>query len=222
MNQVWLRGKVSAQAVFSHQAHQTRLYRLELEAMRLSGACDGLRVLLSEELLRGLDPCVGDSVEIRGQMRSYNNKSGQGSRLVISALARHIGRCDGAPMNRTLLAGWLCKTPVFRRTPFGREICDIMLAVPRTYNRADYLPLIAWGQTARICARMAAGDRLFAEGRFQSRGYTKIEDGAAREKVAFEISVGRLLESEEELVSLASDMAQGNVLLSEAFEPQGI
>lgn len=203
MNQVLLRGVVAEPAVFSHQTYRARLYRLELDAVRLSGTGDRLRVLVSEEALRALDPCVGDALEVAGQMRSYNNKTGQGSRLMISVLARRMERCDTQAANRVLLSGAVCKPPVFRRTPLGREICDIMLAVPRIYNRSDYLPLIAWGQIARLCAQLAVGDPLYIEGRFQSRGYAKLENGITREKTAYEVSVVKVLGSEEELESIS-------------------
>ena len=195
MNSVILRGVVGSAAVWSHMSHQEQFYRLWVDVPRLSGKCDRLRVFIPED--NGCAP--GTPVEINGQMRTYNNKSGVGSRLIVSALARSITVCDMPPDNRVYVSGALCRAPGYRKTPLGREICDIMLAVPRTYNRSDYLPLIAWGGAARVCAEMETGAPLYVEGRFQSRDYTKIIDGGTADMTAYEISVVRLFHSEEEL-----------------------
>ncbi len=206
MNNVVLRGIAAQAAELSHTSYESRIYRLWLDVGRLSGKVDRLRVLLPEEILSGLSPGEGDGLEITGQMRTYNNKSGVGGRLIVSALARDITLSDGEPANRVFISGTLCRAPGYRKTPLGREICDIMLAVPRSFNRTNYLPLIAWGGTARACAQMETGQPLFAEGRFQSRAYTKVIDDQPVEMTAYEVSVVRLANSDEELLEMGGDL----------------
>ena len=139
-------------------------------------------------------------VEIEGEVRSFNNKSGHGSRLVITLYARSVAPGEGEHANDLVLAGVLCKPPVLRRTPLGRDICDLMLAVNRRYGRADYLPCIAWGALAQRCAGLEVGDGVRIEGRLQSRGYTKVENGISQERTAYEVSVMKLepVEPEED------------------------
>lgn len=203
MNWILLRGKLSGEFGFSHTAHDKDFFAFWMDVPRLSGHNDRLRVLLTEEQQKTI-PQTDGWIEIQGQIRSFNNKSGIGSRLIVSALAKSIRACAQEPCNRVLLSGTLCREPIYRRTPLGREICDIMLAVPRGYGRTDYLPIIAWGQTARICAEMQPGRPFFAEGRFQSRQYTKMQGEEAVEKTAFEISIIHTADSEEALL-LGSD-----------------
>ena len=195
-NEVVLEGIVSGTPVLSHENHGTRFYRSFLEVPRLSGTPDTLPVLLPEALLRQVD--TGGPVHIQGQLRSFNNRSGVGSRLVLTVYAQRICPGEGKPRNLIRLSGSLCKMPVFRRTPLGRSICDLMLAVPRRYGRADYLPVIAWGQLAVHASRLLVGDPLSLEGRVQSRVYHKITpDGGDQERVAYEVSMMHLLEEDD-------------------------
>ena len=127
-----------------------------------------------------------------GEIRSFNNRSGVGNRLVITVLARSVVPGEGDPCNQVFLHGVLCKPPVLRRTPLGRDICDLLLAVNRRYRRADYLPCIAWGSLARRCAELAPGNRVELEGRLQSRVYTKRLGETSEERTAFEVSVSVL------------------------------
>ena len=154
-------------------------------------------IVASEALLRVCPVEEGQSLRIVGQLRSFNNKSGQGNRLVITVFAQSIEPGDGSYFNRILLSGALCKKPVLRRTPLGRSICDVILAVNRHYGRADYLPCIAWGQTAVQIAGMDVGERLALEGRVQSRTYTKLLESGSEERTAFEVSIMQLLDEEE-------------------------
>lgn len=193
-NEVFLAGTALDAPALSHENHGQRFYRFFLEVPRLSGQADVLPVLLTEDLLLPLAP--GDAVRIRGQLRSFNNRSGVGSRLVLTVYAQEVRAEAGEPLNRIRLSGSLCKPPVYRRTPLGRSICDLMLAVPRRYGRADYLPVIAWGQLAARCARLQVGDDLSLEGRFQSRTYKKVTDAGTQDRVAYEVSVMHLPESE--------------------------
>ena len=148
-------------------------------------------------LLEGIDIAEGTPLRVTGQLRSFNNRSGHGSRLVISTFAQSIEPCDGGHFNRILLSGVLCKQPTLRRTPLGRSICDMILAVNRRYGRADYLPCIAWGKVAAKIAEMQVGDRLTLEGRVQSRTYIKQTDAGSEERTAYEVSVMQLLDDEE-------------------------
>ena len=198
-NEVELDGTVLSAPIFSHENHSARFYRFELRVPRLSGQADLLPVLIPESLLPQVLP--GANLQIQGQLRSFNNKSGQGSRLVLSVYAQSLAPGTGEPINRILLSGALCKPPILRRTPLGRSICDLMLAVSRRYGRADYLPVIAWGQLAVVVSKCSVGDPVHLEGRIQSRLYTKVTESGAVEHTAYEVSVMHLLDTENEPAS---------------------
>ena len=194
-NEVLLEGTALEAPVLSHENHGTQFYRFPLEVPRLSGTPDTLPVLLPEPLLDTVQ--TEAPLRVQGQLRSFNNRSGVGNRLVLTVYAQAIQPGTGEPCNRILLSGALCKPPIFRRTPLGRSICDLMLAVSRRYGRADYLPVIAWGQLAVRAARLQVGDPLSLEGRVQSRAYRKVlEDGSIQDRVAYEVSAMHLLEPE--------------------------
>lgn len=195
-NQIFLRGAAAGEALFSHESHSQRFYRFPLAVCRLSQRRDQLWVLATRDQLAPLGSLPGRPVEVEGELRSFNNRSGQGSRLVISVLARTLSPRqpgDGEDRNLVRLSGVLCKPPVVRRTPLGRCICDVMLAVNRRYGRADYLPCIAWGQVAAQVGALGVGDRLDLEGRFQSREYNKVAEGCTQVRTAFEVSIMQLL-----------------------------
>ena len=185
-NEVELCGTVAAPPVFSHENHGVRFYRVPLAVARLSGQTDTLPLPPEAQ--------PGARVRALGQLRSYNNRTGPGSRLVLTVHISSLDLWDGEAVNRVLLRGTLCKLPTLRRTPLGRSICDVMLAVGRRYGRADYLPLIVWGQLAQEVSLKAVGDTLGVEGRFQSRVYTKVIDGTAQQKTAYEVSTMHLLD----------------------------
>ena len=184
-NRVELCGVPSGEPAFSHENHGQRFYKFPLRVERLSGQTDVPVVVAGETLLRRFPVGTERALYVMGQLRSFNNKSGQGSRLVITVLAQELAERDETPLNRIELSGVLCKQPYLRRTPLGRSICDIILAVNRRYGRADYLPCIAWGQVAAQVSQMSVGDRLSLEGRVQSRTYTKMLENRAEERVAF-------------------------------------
>lgn len=196
-NYVELWGTVESAPAFSHENHAQRFYKFPLCVERLSGQSDHPIIVASESTLHAFPVAQGLPVRVTGQLRSFNNKSGQGSRLVITVFAQTIEPGDDACFNRILLSGTLCKAPVLRRTPLGRSICDIILAVNRRYGRADYLPCIAWGQLALQISNMQVGDRLNFEGRVQSRTYHKMLGTGNEERTAFEVSVMQLLGEEE-------------------------
>ncbi len=193
-NELLLTGEALEEPAFSHENHGQRFYRFPLRMYRLSGQADVLPVMAPEERLTPLLPLMGRRLTVTGQLRSYNNKSGVGSRLVLSVLARTLEHGGEEDENVISLRGVLCKKPVLRRTPLGRSISDMMLAVNRRYGRADYLPCIAWGQVAVYTGSLDVGDTVALEGRVQSREYIKVTEEGSVEKTAYEVSVMRLLE----------------------------
>ena len=195
-NEVLLEGLVQTAPTLSHENHDIRFFRFFLEIPRLSGQADVLPVLVPEELTALIIPAT--AVRIRGQLRSFNNRSGVGNKLVLTVYALTVEPGSGTTCNHISLTGSLCKPPIFRRTPLGRSICDLMLAVPRRYGRADYLPVIAWGQLAVHASRLEVGDSLTLEGRVQSRVYHKATDEGIQERVAYEVSMMHLLPQEPE------------------------
>ena len=188
-NEIILHGRLEERPQMSHSNHGEIFYAAPLTVCRLSGTPDRLNVLMPERLLVDHPLEQGDEVTVRGEVRSFNNRSGLGSRLVITVLARQLVSEQGEDENRLTLRGVLCKPPVFRCTPLGRSICDMMLAVNRRYGRADYLPCIAWGTLAHRCAALDVGDTVTLEGRLQSRTYTKNLGDTVQERTAFEVSV---------------------------------
>ena len=195
-NEVLLEGTVLSEPEWSHENHGTQFFRIFLQVPRLSGQVDLLPVLLPGALVVQAVP--GRILRVRGQLRSFNNRSGVGSRLVLTVYAQELQPGLDEPCNQITLLGALCKPPVFRRTPLGRSICDLMLAAPRRYGRADYLPVIAWGQLAVRASRLEVGASVALEGRVQSRTYHKVtESGQTEERVAYEVSMMRMLDLED-------------------------
>ena len=196
-NRILLRGTVEALPAFSHENHGIPYDTLPLTVRRLSGVEDRLQVIAAERQLAPLGLRPGDRLTVRGEVRTFNNRSGEGRRLVVSVFAKELSREDGEDENRLELSGTLCKEPSLRSTPLGRTICDMILAVNRRYGRADYLPCIAWGSLAHRCGELSVGDRIGVSGRLQSRLYTKTVEGRQEERTAFEVSVMSMEGSEE-------------------------
>lgn len=189
-NKIFLRGRLAAPPAVSHVNHGVEYLLLALSVRRLSGAADTLHVVAAREQLTSLPPLeVGSPLTVRGEVRTFNNRSGVGSRLVVSVFARELSCEDGEDENHLELSGTLCKPPVLRTTPLGRTICDMILASNRRYGRADYLPCIAWGGLARACGELEVGDSLHLTGRLQSRVYHKVTDGREEDRVAYEVSI---------------------------------
>ena len=188
-NRALLRGTAAAEPVLSHETHGVVYETFPLAVRRLSGSEDRVNVLVPRVLLEQRPVTEGMELEVEGEVRSFNNKRGKGSRLVITLYATELRPAAGEHENQLLLAGVLCKPPILRRTPLGREICDMMLAVNRKYGRADYLPCIAWGGLAAWCSQLEVGDGLKLNGRLQSREYTKEENGQTSRRTAFEVSI---------------------------------
>lgn len=189
-----LTGVISAPPVFSHAGLGETFYTFPMEVARLSGATDTVNIIVRDELLEGLELGDAEKICVTGELRSFNNKSGEGAKLVITVFAKEICLCDGEDSNIVRLTGTLCKPPNLRMTPMGRDICDLMLAVNRRYGRSDYLPCITWGLKAREAADWDVGTVVSLEGRIQSRSYIKIIGGEPVEKTAFEVSVTEINE----------------------------
>lgn len=187
-NLIVLRGDLVELPEFSHENHGKRFFRFSLEVERLSGAVDTLPVVASEGLMNNLDLFPGVRLTVRGQVRSHNHTDETGRHLMIFVFAGDIRAEEGEPMNDVTLRGLLCREPTFRRTPLGREICDAMLAVPRAFRRADYLPCILWGRTAQEISRCSVRDTIEIHGRLQSRIYTKYLNDTPVERTAYEVS----------------------------------
>ena len=188
-NHAVLRGVVADTPALSHRVHNLSFYRIPLSVSRLSGKEDILNILASETLLDTCPLTLGSQIEVTGEIRSFNNRSNIGSRLVITLFAKSILHTSEAPCNEVMLNGVICKKPILRRTPLGRDICDLLLAVNRKYRRADYLPCIAWGTLALFCSHLEIGDCIAIDGRLQSRVYTKTIGETSIEHTAFELSI---------------------------------
>jgi len=199
INTITVRGRLQGLPQFSHENHGKRFLRFYLEVSRRSGAVDILPVVVEERLMGQIDPTAGEMLTVTGQIRSYNHRSDGVRHLMIFIFASMVIVEDGEPINDVVLTGTLCREPTYRRTPLGREICDVMLVSPRAFHRADYLPCILWGRMAQEISSCHTGDRIYIEGRLQSRIYTKLTEDGPLEKVAYEISAlsAQILEKEE-------------------------
>ena len=193
-NEVEMEGLVLDVPTFSHENHNTRFYRFSLQIPRLSGQWDTLPVLIPEHMTEQVIP--GEPLRLQGQLRSFNNRTQQGRRLVLSIHVQTLLPCQGEHCNRIRLSGRVCKPPILRRTPLGRSICDLMLAVPRRYGRTDYLPVIVWGRLAMDAAALPVSAPVELEGRIQSREYTKVTDEGTSRRTAYEVSVMQFLDEE--------------------------
>lgn len=188
VNQITLCGTLAAAPVLSHENHGKDFYRFPLEVARLSGALDTLQIIASEQVMEQCDPFCGERLLIAGQVRSFNRRTPNGRKLIITVYAESIATCSADPTNEVYLQGVICKEPIFRRTPLGREICDVMLAVNRHYRRTDYLPCILWGRTAEEISTLPVGTPLSITGRLQSRTYIKQLPEGQEERIAYEVS----------------------------------
>ncbi len=197
-NMVTISGKILSEAEFSHEVYGEGFYSFMLEVPRLSDSTDKICVTISERLASRDDLEIGRYLEIEGQFRSYNNfNNTEGSKLVLTVFAREINFLEDEKNiknpNQIYLNGFICKTPTYRTTPFGREITDILLAVNRPYNKSDYIPCIAWGRNARFSSKLEVGQNIKIWGRIQSRDYQKkLETGETVTKTAYEVSISKM------------------------------
>lgn len=197
-NRAYVAGKVLSAPVFSHEVMGERFYDFVLRVRRLSEQEDEIPVTVSDRLFLSEDElAVGTTVAVEGQLRSYNKIVDGKSKLVLRIFARELCEPSGEAPNVIELEGYVCKTPVYRTTPFKREICDLLLAVNRAYNKSDYIPAIAWGRNARYAGEFKVGDRVSVVGRIQSRVYQKtLEDGTVENRTAYEVSVSKMEKGE--------------------------
>ncbi len=218
-NKVYICGEIVSEATFSHEVYGEGFYEFFVRVMRLSGQADILPVTVSERLIKGSDLKVGSTLSAVGQFRSYNKLEGGRSRLMLTVFVRElVEEVEGKNPNGIVLSGYICKPPIYRTTPFSREIADLLLAVNRAYNKSDYIPCIAWGRNARFVQNLKVGDRVALSGRIQSREYQKrLSEEETVTMTAYEVSVSKLaafeegehfdLESEFDLYSVPRDGA---------------
>lgn len=195
-NKVMLAGKIVAPLKFQMEHKGEAFYRTILQVNRQSGQCDLIPLLLSERLLDDTKNYEGQIVCVTGQFRSYNSYEKTKTCLLLHTFVKELDILDSdeeaGSMNEIFLQGFLCKAPVYRKTPLGREIADVLLAVNREYGRTDYIPCIVWGRNARYVSRLKVGDQVQVTGRIQSREYEKMEESEKVKKRAYEVSVFRL------------------------------
>lgn len=194
-NWILVAGKVDSQLSFSHQMYGEGFYNFFIAVPRLSDYVDRLPVTISERLIKNVNLDVNTDILIEGQLRSYNKYIDGSNRLVLTIFAREVSNeiGDTKNPNQIYLNGYICKTPIYRTTPFKREIADLLIAVNRSYNKSDYIPNIAWGRNARYAQNIAVGDQLKIWGRVQSRQYQKkYTSGEVEEKTAYEVSISKM------------------------------
>lgn len=208
-NYLTLVGKVTGEKRFSHEIYGERFYIFDLSIPRLSGNADIIPITVSERLIPNDMLQDGKKILVKGQFRSYNSYENEKNKLILTVFAKDITELPvneeeneivrkDTITNEVILIGYICKKPIYRQTPFGREIADLLLAVNRAYNKSDYIPSIAWGRNARFCQSLEVGTRVKVVGRVQSRNYEKkLEDGTVETRVAYEVSIGSLEVIEE-------------------------
>ncbi|MBQ8298987.1 MAG: single-stranded DNA-binding protein [Clostridia bacterium] len=195
-NVITLIGTIVSERTFSHEVYGEGFYSFNIDVPRLSENSDIIPVTVSERILTD-EFTIGQKVVIEGQFRSYNNYENEKNKLVLTVFVKDIRlqteETDMTNPNEICLTGFICKKPIYRTTPFGREIADILLAVNRAYNKSDYIPCIAWGRNARFCQNIEVGEKVKLWGRIQSRAYEKkFEDGTSEMRRAYEVSVSKM------------------------------
>lgn len=202
-NHLVLVGKVTSDKTYSHEIYGEKFYIFDLEVPRLSQAVDIIPITVSERLLTNLNLEIGKKLSVEGQFRSYNSYQNERNKLILTVFAKDIIELNDENeeeeekkdnvTNEVILSGYVCKKPIYRQTPFDREIADLLLAVNRAYNKSDYIPCIAWGRNARFCQNMEVGTEVKIIGRVQSRKYEKkFEDGSSETRVAYEVSISSM------------------------------
>ena len=220
-NHLVLVGKVTSDKKFSHEIYGEKFYIFDLEVPRLSGNADIIPITISERLLEKEDLEIDKKIIVEGQFRSYNSYQNERNKLVLTVFAKDVKFIENQDeeiqaskdfvSNEVTLNGYICKKPIYRQTPFGREIADLLLAVNRAYNKSDYIPCIAWGRNARFCENIEVGTEVKVVGRVQSRTYEKkYEDGTSETKVAYEVSISSL-----EIVKQDDDENQNDMVNEE-------
>lgn len=204
-NRVCIIGEIVSEFTFSHEVFGEGFYIANVSVNRLSDMVDVIPLMISERLIDVTKDYRGMKIEVAGQFRSYNRHEGTKNKLVLSIFVRELRFLEDDEMpeeqsksNQIFLDGYVCKPPIYRKTPLGREIADILVAVNRPYGKSDYIPCIAWGRNARFCQNLEVGSQVKVVGRVQSRTYEKKhEDGTVETRVAYEVSIGSLEVIEE-------------------------
>ncbi len=194
-NSIYIAGKIIEECEFSHEVYGEGFYLFKISSERLSDNEDILPITVSERLIDKQSLKLGTRVEVIGQLRSYNNYGNKKNKLVLTIFAREINLLEEDTEqnpNQIFLNGFICKPPVYRKTPFGREICDILVAVNRAYNKSDYIPCIAWGRNARYLSNLSVGENIKIWGRVQSRKYQKKVEDTVEERIAYEVSISKI------------------------------
>ena len=222
-NNVYLCGTVSTPPKYSHELYGEGFYEFSLCVLRLSGQSDYIPVTVSERLMSGVDLSEGAEVALNGQFRSYNKIENAKSKLMLTVFVRDfVAAEEGKNPNTAELLGYICKPPVYRTTPFNREICDVLLAVNRAYNKSDYIPCIAWGRNARFVRDIEVGQKIFVTGRIQSREYTKkLSETESEVRVAYELSIGKLVRGDDLLQEEAITSTQDRAFTEAAEDNSG-
>jgi primosomal replication protein N len=195
-NKVFLCGTVESEMTFSHELFGEGFYEFYLLVKRLSDQYDRLPITVSERLMNDVDLSIGSTIALNGQFRSYNKLDDGRSKLMLTVFVRDFVPTSEEEINPNSveLSGYICKPPIYRTTPFNREICDLLLAVNRAYNKSDYIPCIAWGRNARFVKSIDVGQRLSVSGRIQSREYNKkIQDDITETRIAYELSINKIV-----------------------------
>ena len=194
-NIVNLRGELDSELKFSHEIFGEKFYNIDIKINRLSDSFDILPITISERLLQDIDIEEQNFVSVTGQLRSYNKSIDNKNRLILTIFVREITQIedDNKDPNSIFLDGYICKNPVYRQTPLGREITDLLMAINRPYNKSDYIPAIVWGRNAKFAKNLNIGDRIQLWGRVQSREYEKkLDNGEVLKKVAYEVSISKI------------------------------
>ena len=196
-NQVIMAGEIVSEFVFSHEVFGEGFYMLEISVRRLSNSYDVIPLMISERLIDVTQDYRGETIAVSGQFRSYNRHEEKKNRLVLSVFVRDLEFAEEEPessrTNQIFLEGYICKMPVYRKTPLGREIADLLVAVNRPYGKSDYIPCICWGRNARYASGFEVGAHIQLWGRIQSREYTKkISEEEIERRIAYEVSVSKL------------------------------
>ncbi len=215
-NKVVLTGEVQSKPIFSHETFGEGFYEVGLCVPRLSQRVDIIPIIISEKLLIDNRFSIGNKVCVKGQFRSYNKTDGEKSKLILTVFVREVIDVN-SEINPNIIeiTGFICKPPIYRTTPFKREICDILVAVNRAYNKSDYLPCIAWGRNARFIKNIDIGAKIFIVGRIQSREYQKkLESGEVLNKIAYEISISRIQTETQSSSSTEEDENEDNAAIN--------
>lgn len=200
-NQVYLSGQIASAPEFSHEIMGEKFYDTTVSVERLSGQSDVIPITVSDRLMEGQNFEIGNLIGLIGQFRSYNKIVDGKSKLVLRVFVRELCECDENAPNVIELEGYVCKPPVYRTTPFKREIADLLVAVNRAYNKSDYIPAIAWGRNARYASTFDVGDKIHLVGRIQSRIYQKsLDDGTVEDRIAYEVSITRFEQEKEDRI----------------------